>query len=206
MVLWGKEHKDRAEALAKVCKEKSQEVANLPRSNNGIEALKSDDEILSVWGHGDATHFSEMVDVEFGVLIKAWKKKNPSLKCVELITCDAQHHMIPLAGYAKRIAKFVEETYKDITIKALPVGQHSDDRSILWAHAGTKTFCYITAPSKVTFDHANNRLQTLDVTHHGDLIEIGTTMAKERQLSSPNNFTINYSNFNGLRASLSTVK
>jgi hypothetical protein len=206
MILWGNEHKDRAEALAAVCREQASAVANLPRSNQGIEPLTSGDATLSVWGHGDAEHFSEMIDVEFGALICAWKKKNASLKTVELITCDAQHNTVPLSGYAKRVAKFVQRTYSDITIKALPVGIHTDDRSILWASAGTATFCYLTGPDQTTFDHANRRLQELAPTNANDLTKVGTAMAKERTLSSPNNFTVSYGAFSGLRASLATVK
>lgn len=206
MILYGNEHKDRAEALAAVVNEEVKAVASLARSSDGIVPVTSGDATLTVWGHGDATHFSEMLDVEFGVLIKAWKKKNPSLKSVELVTCDAQHQMVPLAGYAKRVAKFVEESYKDITIKALPIGQHPDDQSILWASAGTRTFCYITAPSQETFDHANQRLQTLGPTYNYNLVEVGNAMAKERELATPNNFTVNYGNFDLLRASLNVIK
>ncbi len=207
MILYGNDHKDRAEALAVVLHEESKAVASLARSSDGIVPIVSGDAILTVWGHsGDATKFAEMLDVEFGVLIQAWKKKNPSLKSVELITCDAQHNMVPLAGYAKRVAKFVEEKYKDIAIKALPVGQHPDDQSILWANAGTRTYCYITAPSQATFDHANQRLQTLDPTYHHDLSEVGDAMAKERGSSTPNNFTVNFGSFNNLRATLNVVK
>ncbi|WP_345980906.1 hypothetical protein [Sulfurimonas sp. HSL3-2] len=207
MILYGNEHKDRVEALATVLHEESRAVASLARSSDGIVPVESADAILTVWGHsGDATKFSEMLDVEFGVLIQAWKKKNPSLKSVELITCDAQHNTVPLAGYAKRVAKFVEEKYKDITIKALPVGQNPDDRSILWANAGTRTFCYITSPSQETFNHANQRLQALGPTYHNDLSEVGNAMAKERELSTPNNFTVNFGGFNNLRASLNVIK
>lgn len=206
MILWGSEHKERAEALAAAYGEQSAAVANLARSNEGIVPLASTDETLTVWGHGNATHFSEMLDVEFGVLVKAWKKKNPKLKTVELVTCDAQHNVYPLAGFAKRVMQYVKASYSDITFKALPVGQHTDDRSILWASSGTSTFCYITAPSDVTFDHANLRLQLLAPGCDNKLGQVATAMAKERTLSSPNNFTVNGGDLNVLRASLATVK
>lgn len=206
MILWGAEHKSKAEALASAYGEQSAAVASLARSNEGIQPLASADATLTVWGHGDATLFSEMLDVEFGVLIKNWKLRNSNLKTVELVTCDAQHNSVPLAGYATRVAKFVQDTYKDIAIKALPIGQHKDDRSILWANAGTGTFCYITAPSQQTFDHANQRLLALDALNGHDLALVAGTMAKERTLSSPNNFTVNGGSLNVLRDTLSTIK
>lgn len=206
MILWGTDHQARAEALALICGESAAAVANLPRSSNGIEPLKSTDVTLTVWGHGNETHFSEMLDVEFGTLIQSWKKQNPSLKTVELVTCNAQHNAQPLAGYASRVAKFVERVYQDITIKALPKGEHSDDFSILWANAGTKTYCYITAPSQVTLNHANQRLQALEPTYSYDLSLVAAAMGKERTLSSPNNFTVVGAGLQLLRASLTVIR
>ncbi|MEM9339671.1 MAG: hypothetical protein AAGA66_13130 [Bacteroidota bacterium] len=208
MILWGNEHKERAEALAQVYRENSHAVANLSRSSSGIEPINSVDSTLTVWGHGNAEVFSEMLDVEFGKLIKAWKKLNPQLKVVELVTCDAQHHLKPLAGYAKRVARFIKEDHNcnDVKIKALPVGQHQDDRSILWASAGTKTFCYITAPSRETFDHANQRLLNLERNHGSNLGLVASEMAKERTLVTPTNFTTNGGDLKVLRASLVAVE
>jgi hypothetical protein len=132
-------------------------VDSLARSSSGIQPFICADTTLSIWGHGDEIYLAGMLDVELGMLIQNWKKQNPSLKTVDLITCNAQHNSQPLSGYATRVTKFVEFDYKDITIKALPAGQYKDDYSILWANAHTKTFCYITAPTNVTFDFANNR-------------------------------------------------
>ena len=208
MILWGNEHQARGEALAAICGEQSKAVSQLAQSNRGIEPLNSTDATLTVWGHGDAEKFSEMLDVQFGLLIKAWKKQNSSLKIVELVTCDAQHNTKPLAGYATRVAKFVECDYKDITIKSLPVGQSSDDRSILWANANTSTFCYLTGPSQSTFDYANQRLQALERTPtcNYDLGKVAAEMAKERELSAPKNFTVNGGSLKMLRASLNVIK
>jgi hypothetical protein len=204
MILWGKEHQARAEALAIEYNEKAMAEARLARSNSGIQPVTCADLTLSIWGHGNEIMLAGMLDVELGVLIQNWKRKNPSLKTVELITCNAQHNSQPLSGYAKRVAKFVERNYKDITIKALPAGQFTDDYSILWANANTKTFCYITAPSKETFDFANKRLQALEPVCHNDLVKAGQQMAKERG-TPPHNYTVNYGCLNVLRASLATV-
>lgn len=202
MILWGQEHKDRAQALAAACHENAADIGSLPRSKDGIAPLACADATLSIWGHGDATHFSEMLDVECGLLISNWKKKNVNLTTVELITCDAQHNVTPLAGYARRVQAFVNDQKAFVKIKALPAGQYADDRSILWANAGTATFCYLTAPSQAAFDRANQRLQALEATKGHDLALTAAELVKERTSTPPGNFTVNGGTFNVLRASL----
>ena len=206
MILYGKEHRARAEALGLAYSEKVYAIADLPQSSNGIEAIDSSDTTLSIWGHGGSTSFCDLKDVELGLLIQNWKKRNSSLKKVELITCDAQHNAQPLSGFAERAAKYVARDYKDVTFFALPKGQYDDDRSILWANTGTKTFCYISAPSSTTFDHANQRLQALSSDQGKDLGLVANAMAKERALSSPNNFTVNGGTLKTVRSTLSQIR
>lgn len=205
MILWGKEHQERAEALASAYHEQASAIKDLPRGDEGIGALACADKTLTVWGHGGSTDFSEMMDVEFGLLIRNWKKANPSLDTVEIVTCDARHNADPLSGYATRVMKFVQETNEDIHIRALPVGIHKDDKSILWANAGTSSFCYITAPGTETFDYANKRLETLDPIHHNNLDDVCQTMAKERTLATPANFTVMGGKLDTLRDCLGDV-
>lgn len=202
MILWGNEHQGRAEALAKAYGEKSSALASLPRGKDGITPVSTAGAILSVWGHGGPTTFSELIDVEFGVFINNWKKLNPSLTTVELITCDARHNQDPFSGFAKRVAKFVHDVNPGVTIKALPIGQHPDDHSILWANGST--FCYITAPSKATFDAANARLNELAANGATDANAIAQQMAKERGLP-PKDYTVLGGNLNNLRAYLGVI-
>ncbi|MDJ0716832.1 MAG: hypothetical protein QNJ54_21895 [Prochloraceae cyanobacterium] len=207
MILWGKEHQARAQALAEICGEQSMALANLPQTKEGIQPLKSKDATLTVWGHGNANKFCEMYDSEFGVIIKAWKKQNQSLKTVELVTCDAQHNIKSyLAGYASRVAKFVQQDYKDVTIKALPVGQHSEDKSILWASADTSTFCYLTAPSEETFNNAKNLFEKLRGNYSDDFSLVAQAMLTQRKSSPPNNFTVNGGLLESLRGCLAVIK
>jgi hypothetical protein len=205
MILWGHEHQERAQSFATTYHESSAALSGLSRGSHGIEPITCGDSTLSIWGHGGPERFAEMLDVECGLLINNWKSRNPGLKTVELITCDAQHHLIPLAGFARRVLAFTTDKQANIEIKAMPFGRHADDRSILWASAGTSTFCYITAHSQETFDHANQRLQTLAATKGNNLAVTAADLAQERTLVPPNNYTINGGAFNVLRATLSTV-
>ncbi|WP_256079638.1 hypothetical protein [Massilia sp. YIM B04103] len=191
MILWGKEHRARGEALAAACGETAREAASLEYLSDGIQPVRCSDSTLSIWGHGDAISLAEMLDVELGKLIHSWRKLNPELHTVELVTCDAQHNQQPLAGYARRVASFVEREYQDVTIKALPRGQHSDDYSVLWASNATRvTFCYITAPSKATLAHASARMKALAPGKQYDLSLVAAEMAKERTLVEPTNFSV----------------
>lgn len=205
MILWGNEHQARAQALAAAYHENAAALSGLSVSNEGVQAPTSADATLSIWGHGGAERFAELLDVECARLICNWKAKNPQLATVELITCDAQHHLVPLAGFAKRVAAFIADKKLAVTIKALPVGQHSDDRSVLAANAGTATFCYITAPSQTTFDHALQRFMTIEGANGHDCSLAAQTLSTERTLGEPNNFTVMGGPFRNLRAFLVTV-
>ncbi|CAB3745665.1 hypothetical protein [Paraburkholderia humisilvae] len=206
MILWGKEHEARAKALATACRETAADIAGLSVSNEGIQAPACADATLTIWGHGDQTTLAELMDVQMGQLIQNWRTRNSALKTVELVTCNAQHNQDPLAGYAKRVAKFVQRKYSDVVIKALPKGQHADDYSILWASANPPAFFYLTAPSKTTFDNANQLLLRLDTQKNHDVGAIATEMAKARTLAEPNNFTIVSSTLDQLRPMLATIK
>jgi hypothetical protein len=207
MIIWGNEHQARAQVLGTAVHEGDRAIASLSRGSDGIAALASTDKTLSIWGHGAPTTLAELVDVECGMLIVNWKNKNPQLSTVEFITCDAQHNAAPLMGYARRVSLFVKDRLKNtsLSFKALPVGQHPDDSSILWANTGTSTFCYITSPSKPTFDHANSLLSGLSAANNNNLSLVGSAMSKSRGLAQPNDFSVIYGGFNELRACLATV-
>lgn len=205
MIIWGKDHEKRAVALAKAYGEGAMDLATLKQESEELSAVSCADATLTVWGHGNAATFCKMSNAEFGQFIKNWKELNPGLKCVEIVTCDARHNDDPFAGYAASVTRFVHESYKDIVIKALPLGQHRNDCSILWANATTATFCYITAPSKATLLHANQRLKELDSGHDGDLNKVAQEMAKERS-HAPNDFSVNAGYFKHLRHCLVAIK
>lgn len=206
MIFWGKEHEARARALATACNETAADIAGLPVSNEGVQVPVCADATLTIWGHGTATTLAELLDVQMGLLIQSWRARNSALKTVELVTCDAQHNQNPLAGYATRVAKFVNRKYSDVVVKALPKGQNTDDYSILWASPNPPAFCYITAPSQTTFDRANQLFKTLESQKNYDLGAVSTDMAKARTLAEPNNFTVMSSTLGHLRPMLVSIK
>lgn len=94
MILWGKDHDARAQALAlaHACGEQAQALASLGRGSSGFAPLACSDAILTVWGHGAADSCAEMSQLDFGLLIHNWRKLKGTLKQVEIITCDARHN------------------------------------------------------------------------------------------------------------------
>ncbi len=206
MILWGKEHQDRAEALAKTNKERAIDIHSLQKepAGKGIQSIRCPDSTLTIWGHGDAKTFCELSNAEFGVLLKNWKKLNPELKIVEIVTCNARHNADPFSSYAVTVAKFVRETYPDVAIRALPIGQNRNDHSILYANAVTGTFCYITAGSQEAFDEAIRLFEDADRKNNGNCNVAGQEIVKFRGTTHPP-FTINSGKFEDLRASLVNI-
>lgn len=92
MILWGKDHDARAQALAHACGEQAQAPATLGRGPRGMTPVTCSGAILTVWGHGAADSCAEMSQLDFGLLIHNWKKLKGTLKQVEIITCDARHN------------------------------------------------------------------------------------------------------------------
>lgn len=206
MILWGEEHERRATSLANAYGETAKSLALLGNGPEGTAAVRCADKTLTVWGHGDANTFAELSNGEFGQLIRNWKKLNTQLKTVEIITCDARHNDDPFSGYASSVAKFVRDTCgEEVVVKALPVGQHKTDCSILWANVGTASFCYITAPSDEALEYANQRLKTLSPGNSRDLNKTAQDMAKEERPAF-HNYTVNGGYFKTLRDYLGIVK
>lgn len=207
MILWGREHQARAQALANAVGESAYDLELLAQSNDGIGALSCSDKTLTIWGHGGPEDFCGLIDIECVVLIKNWKKANSALKTVELVTCDAQHAARPTVGYGRRVAAAVQDTYRDIVVKAMPVGQSSDDQSILFAAASTATYCYITARSDVTMTNAVKTHDNLygDLQYGEDERQVADAMVKLRGALEPNNFTVLAGRLVELRSALATV-
>ena len=109
-------------------------------------------ETLVFWGHGDAYKLCHKTPGELVDIIKAWKKSNPTLKTVELITCNARHATGKTTSYSKQVKSKlksgIRSSTRDVKVKALPVtvtGSH-DAFSILLAETRTKSWVYVTGP------------------------------------------------------------
>lgn len=137
------DHEARARALAAV----------IPGSNcspvkitTGIQKPGLD--TLIYWGHGAAMGVCGLTPQEFAQDVVAWKRWNSGIKTVEVITCDARHVGLCDLSFIETVRPLIRKKYKDIVIKALPMGMGSSSAhtfSTLLAHSPTGTWCYITA-------------------------------------------------------------
>ena len=200
MIMYGKDHFDRANTLATTVGEKAAGSSVL---SDQRFIPKTPDWTLTVWGHGGPDTFCEMANISFCEGIKAWKKMNPTLKTVEIITCDARHNAYDyLSSYAKSVAKYVKLNGIDVAIKALPAGQATTGESVLWASANTSSFCHIDSLDSNGYNWANQRLQTLLPQFQDDCNQASQELAKE---AKNHRFSVIGGYFGSLRGILGVV-
>lgn len=107
---------------------------------------------LIFWGHGTESVMCTKAPQQMVSYIAEWKKLNPTLKTVELITCNARHASGNKDSYAGKIvsglkAGFLSNT-RNLEVKALPVtvGGKNNAWSILLWETDSLSWVYITAP------------------------------------------------------------
>jgi hypothetical protein len=194
-VLYGKDHKARAEGLAAVCGDRYCKPITKPIKAPTVITT------LTVWGHGDQTEFCNMSATEFTKFILAWKKLNPKLKTIEILTCDARHNPMNngFGPFSNRVAANLSKAQPDLTIKGLPIGQRKGDSSILWANSSD--FCYITAPNEKVLDKAGKALLAMNK-RKGDLSVAANELAKVTNRQ----YTLNYGSLRLVRSHLAVVR
>src|SRR5262249_43196913 len=106
---------------------------------------------LIFWGHGEQNQMCGKPAMQLCRLIGQWKKLNPALKAVELITCNARHCNGVRDPFADRVKRHLRWDLRiwgtaALTVKALPVAVDGKANafSILLAHVPTKSWVYIT--------------------------------------------------------------
>jgi hypothetical protein len=155
-ILYGDEgHKPRCYALAGVSPGASVGSASGPALDKKVMQIDT----LTFWGHGNATKFCDMTADEFVAKVKDWMKWNPTIKTLEIITCNSRHGTEgskPLGNgefepcWVKSYTDQVKPRLKKLglTVKALPMGMGSAGAnrwSILKYSATTNTWMYVTA-------------------------------------------------------------
>jgi len=208
-ILYTQDHLARGAALASV----------IPQAQHGLISTDPTTKVgldtLVFWGHGT---FVSLCDLQVGpmvTLIKNWKRLNPMLKTVEILTCNSRHAPTGYDNFAKQMKNGLRAGFRsrtrNIVVKALPVfhGGSLNACSILLAHAPNHTWCYITAPAldlqrpDQYLTEASNYVKEVSKELAYDLAQAGNRVAidvKDRQ------FTLNYGRFNTLRAQLGEVK
>ncbi len=206
-VLYTQDHADRGIAFA----------SEIGASHNLIDVVPAAKGIttLTLWGHGDNHHFCGKDASEIKKVIVGWKKVNPQLSTVEIITCNARHAPSGSSSFVNQLKNklqaFFSSTHKltkKIAIKALPVsvGGKSNAFSILLADHTSKSWCYITAPgtddslmwqgaNKIKFHDVDGK----SVSYKGNIAERANQIASN---DKDRKYTLNYGSFSMLRKSL----
>lgn len=154
-ILYGDEgHRQRAQVLASATPGAHFGSAGGPTIDK--HAVKID--TLIFWGHGVAKSFCGLTPSQFVDKVKDWVKWNPTIKTVEIITCNSRHG----TSESKKVNGVVEHTwvkaYTDevkphlkklgLVVKALPMGMGSAGAhkwSVLKWSQMTGTWLYVTA-------------------------------------------------------------
>jgi hypothetical protein len=154
-ILYGDEgHKNRCQALAGTVPGCSIADANGPALDKKVLNIDT----LSFWGHGDASHFCRMTSTEFVDKVKEWMKWNPSIKTLEIITCNSRHGTIDsykkddgtveiswIKSYTDQVKPGLKKL--GLTVKALPMGMgmgSANRWSVLRFSPTTNTWLYVT--------------------------------------------------------------
>lgn len=201
-------HGPRAQALANVTRSKCGDIATTVP--DAIEGLNT----LAFWGHGDKQKLCGKSAEEIFTIVKAWKRLNPSLNTVEIITCNARHASAgdPFANQLKSKFGIMSGT-RGMVVKALPVtvtGKHNA-WSILLAETVHNSWCYITAPGATDqlLMVANSLIQ-FETNARGGLSsyrgDIATRADKVVRADPTRQWTMNYGYFNTLRCALVVVR
>lgn len=145
LIIWGEDdHQVRAKALATTYNTTAQSVKDAPGKIANLDSLV-------FWGHGDPTAFCGLDSARFVGLIADWKKLNPALKTIEMLTCNARHKQDGFPdSYTEQVVNKLTTKHKDIKFKALPIAVtpsgKTADFSILKWHPASATWAYVGAP------------------------------------------------------------
>ena len=164
LVLWSgiplkpEDHKDRSEKLAQALATTAHHVSLKPKK---VPDLRT----LVFWGHGEHQKFCELTPDEFVPLVSSWKKLNPGLETVEMLTCNARHSERGAAdSYTQKVVNQLTVKHAGIRFRALPVATTKKgdvcNWSILKWHPASATWAYIGAPTHQSTATAKSGLDT----------------------------------------------
>ena len=151
LVLWGKDHQERAKDLAIAYATEYEEASVTPKVIAGLTRL-------SFWGHGIPSAFCEMTPNQFVDRLAAWKKLNSALDSVEILTCNGRY----TGGGTKSFTDQVQDNLrkskyskiKGIKLRGLPNETTPSGKacnfSILSRDSTTKSWSYVAAPGFFT--------------------------------------------------------
>ncbi|GAP36941.1 hypothetical protein ABXN37_17525 [Piscinibacter sakaiensis] len=159
-VIWGEDdHQVRAKALATAYSTTAGSVKDKPKTIGGLDRLV-------FWGHGDVHRFCTLTADEFVAYVGEWRKKNPGLATVEMLTCNARHRQTGHSSYTDQVVTALSRKPKNqadkVKFRALPVATTASNKTCDWSilkwHPGSATWAYVAAPTKAVENHEDNHM------------------------------------------------
>lgn len=154
-VIWGEDdHETRARSLATAYFTTAQSIRTAPTTIAGLDKLV-------FWGHGTRDKFCMKTPDEFVELIGEWRRKNPSLEVVEMLTCNIRHVERKTDSFTDQVvtalSRRANRRADRVTFRALPKATAPNGvscaYSILKWHPRSATWAYIAAPKKDKDNH-----------------------------------------------------
>ena len=175
-VIWGEDdHEVRAKSMAAAYSTTAASVKDKPKTIAGLDKLV-------FWGHGDTSKFCSLKPVDFVALEGEWRKKNPGLTTVEMLTCNARHKQTNTDSYTDQVVMALSrkpaKAADKVKFRALPVAStHSGktcDWSILKWHPRSATWAYVAAPTRAVQNHEDNDMHDAVVMLENFMLPRGT--------------------------------
>jgi hypothetical protein len=205
-ILYDAKHSVRARALAAIEAGASHNLIDM------VATTKPKLDTLVLWGHGDNYGLCGKNATQMAKIISAWKKLNPQLNTVELITCNARHFVGRTDSYVNQLKRSLRSGFRsstrNIKVKALPVTVSGSQNawSILLAEPNTKSWCYVTAPGikdELMWVAAKLIKYNIDGSDfHGDIALRADKVVRENPTRK---WTMNYGSYKTLRRNLAAV-
>ena len=216
-ILFGDEgHRARCSALAGATPGSNVTSANGPALDKKVQKIHT----LTFWGHGDSSKFCGLTARDFVGKVKEWRKWNPTIATVEIITCNSRHGTLDstkrpdgtvesswVKSYTDQVKRDLQK--EKLTVKALPMGMGGMGEhkwSILKFSPTTNTWLYVTADGAKDTDlmwpgvHAVEQDPIFQSTKNfvlaGNAVKLRETMRK---------YTLDFGMIGQLRQSLITL-
>jgi inactivated superfamily I helicase len=157
-VIWGEDdHSTRAKSLATAYATTAASIKDAPRTIGGLDKLV-------FWGHGDTHAFCTKKAEDFVALVGEWRKKNPGLTTVEMLTCNARHKQTNTDSYTDQVVTALSRKQARradmVNFRALPVAVTKSGKTCDWSilkwHPQSATWAYVGAPTKPVLNHWDN--------------------------------------------------
>ncbi len=147
LVLWGKDHEERAKELAGAYGSEYREAKSKPAKVDGLTRL-------TFWGHGIPAEFCEMSVEVFVDRLLEWKDKNGTLDSVEILTCNGRYSGAGNQSFTDnvrdKLLRFRYRKLRGVRLRGLPDETTPSGKtchfSILSRDATTKSWSYVATP------------------------------------------------------------